>query len=75
MVLMLLNGLYDNNDVSQFCGAARWNGITMFRINDSCIREYNVVIYGVKEECPHPVVLINVDSSSDAKKLEGQALI
>lgn len=75
MVLMLLNHLYDNKDVSLFYGAASWNEITIFRINDNCIRKYNVVIYGVKEECPHPTVLINVGSSSDGIKLEGQALI
>lgn len=71
---MALNHLYDNKDVSQFCGAASWNEITMFRINDNCIRECNVVVDGVKE-CPHHGVLINVDSSSDGIKLEGQALI
>lgn len=46
----------------------------MFRINDNCTRERKVVIDGVRE-CPHAVVLINVDSSSDRIKLEGQALI
>lgn len=34
--------------VIQFCGSAGWNEITMFRINDSCIRECNVDMYGVK---------------------------
>lgn len=55
--------------------AASWNEITMCRINDNCIRECNVFIHGVKEECPHPAALINVDSSPDGIKLEGQALI
>lgn len=54
---------------------ASWNEITVFRINDNCIRECNILIYRVKRECPHPVVLINVDSSSDGKNFEGQALI